>query len=516
MKKIKAIISLTLVCLMLIPMLVSCNKDGAPDGYKLVACDGDKFRLFVPTSWISNTESGITGAYSTVDENANVCTGLIDARGLGIVALAVLLTDEGGGGGLRIGRNAEGVGTHVGDQTLHTAQLRAQINALIQLLGNLHDALGLEIQLTGGLLLHGGGSKGRCGILLSRGALDGIHAEGLSLHGMDDLHGRGLVGQADLALMIAVKTGVEGFSFGMGQSGINGPVLLGHEGTDLVFTIHEDLGGHRLNATGRKTAAHRLPQEGRELVAHDAVEDAAGLLGVHQMHIDGARLLDGGLDHRLGDLVEGNALYLLYGDAESGGQVPGNGLALAIGVGCEEHLVRVLGFLLDLLDDIALSADIDIVGGEIVFNIHAQGALGQITNVTHRSNDLVVRTEIALDGARLGGRLHNDQIRLCHGIYIPFELFSCVKPAGQGDRQAVDLQNGHGGHDLSHRKALAGHVIDGNGMIQGEHLKDAPLGIGQIFQNTLGGVAVGGDRNGRSRLGLIALLWGNGAGLWGH
>ena len=78
MKKIKAIISLTLVCLMLIPMLVSCNKDGAPDGYKLVACDGDKFRLFVPTSWISNTESGITGAYSTVDENANVCVYMVD------------------------------------------------------------------------------------------------------------------------------------------------------------------------------------------------------------------------------------------------------------------------------------------------------------------------------------------------------------------------------------------------------------------------------------------------------
>ena len=78
MKKIKAIICLALVCLMLMPMLVSCNKDGAPDGYKLVACEGDKFRLFVPTSWIENTESGITGAYSTVDENANVCVYMVD------------------------------------------------------------------------------------------------------------------------------------------------------------------------------------------------------------------------------------------------------------------------------------------------------------------------------------------------------------------------------------------------------------------------------------------------------
>ena len=77
-KKIKAIACLTLVLLLLIPSLVACNKDGAPDGYKLVACDGDKYRLYVPTSWIANTDSGITSAYSTVEENATVAVYMID------------------------------------------------------------------------------------------------------------------------------------------------------------------------------------------------------------------------------------------------------------------------------------------------------------------------------------------------------------------------------------------------------------------------------------------------------
>ena len=63
---------------MLVPTLVACNKDGVPDGYQLIVCEGDKFRLYVPTSWISNTESGITGAYSTVDENASVCVYMLD------------------------------------------------------------------------------------------------------------------------------------------------------------------------------------------------------------------------------------------------------------------------------------------------------------------------------------------------------------------------------------------------------------------------------------------------------
>ncbi len=79
-KRLKAIICLSLALVMLIPALVSCNKDDVPDGYKLVACEGDKFRLYVPTAWISNTESGITGAYSTVDENASVCVYLLDAQ----------------------------------------------------------------------------------------------------------------------------------------------------------------------------------------------------------------------------------------------------------------------------------------------------------------------------------------------------------------------------------------------------------------------------------------------------
>ena len=100
--------------------------------------------------------------------------------------------------------------------------------------------------------------------------------------------------------------------------------------------------------------------------------------------------------------------------------MPGDGLALAIGVGGQEDLARVLGLLLDLLDDVALTADIDVVGGEIVLNINPKGALGQVADVTHRGDDLVVRAEIALDGARLGGRLHNDQIGFCHVICIPF------------------------------------------------------------------------------------------------
>lgn len=80
-KILKRTLSLCLAALMLMSLLVACNDEDIPDGYKLVACEGDEFRLLVPTSWISNTESGITGASSSVDENASVRVYLADGKG---------------------------------------------------------------------------------------------------------------------------------------------------------------------------------------------------------------------------------------------------------------------------------------------------------------------------------------------------------------------------------------------------------------------------------------------------
>ena len=79
-KKFKAIICFILIAVMLIPSLASCSTDKAPDGYKLVACDGDKFRLYVPKSWVANTDSGITSAYYSVEENAFVSVSIAEDR----------------------------------------------------------------------------------------------------------------------------------------------------------------------------------------------------------------------------------------------------------------------------------------------------------------------------------------------------------------------------------------------------------------------------------------------------
>ena len=86
---------------------------------------------------------------------------------------------------------------------------------------------------------------------------------------------------------------------------------------------------------------HDLPQHRGDLVAEEAVEDAAGLLGVHQPAVEVAGRLQGGPDGAGGDLVEDQAAHRHPG-LEHLEQVPGDGLALPVLVGGQVELVGLL------------------------------------------------------------------------------------------------------------------------------------------------------------------------------
>ena len=63
--------ALRFLCVCLAAILLICGLSSCaatsevPDGYQYATCGGEYFRLFVPTQWTVNTESGISGAYST-------------------------------------------------------------------------------------------------------------------------------------------------------------------------------------------------------------------------------------------------------------------------------------------------------------------------------------------------------------------------------------------------------------------------------------------------------------------
>ena len=126
-----------------------------------------------------------------------------------------------------------------------------------------------------------------------------------------------------------------------------------------------------------------LPQQGGDLIAHDAVQHPARLLGVHQIHIDGPGVGDGVVDHLLGDLVEGHPVGLVVRDAQHLLQVPGDGLALPVGVGGEEHFLTLLGGFFQLVNDLFLALDGLVVQFKAVLHVHAQLALGQVAHMAH-------------------------------------------------------------------------------------------------------------------------------------
>ncbi len=67
--KITKILAVVLLLVMIISAFSACSEQSdAPDGFQLIACEGDKFRLYVPTQgWAPNTESGTTCALFSTD-----------------------------------------------------------------------------------------------------------------------------------------------------------------------------------------------------------------------------------------------------------------------------------------------------------------------------------------------------------------------------------------------------------------------------------------------------------------
>ncbi len=113
------------------------------------------------------------------------------------------------------------------------------------------------------------------------------------------------------------------------------PVLAGRERRDLALPLHDQAHGDGLDTTRGQAAAHLAGEQRAEGVAHQPVDDAPRLLGVDQMHVDvpgvGERLPDGGL----GDLRERHPALLGERDVGGLGDVPRDGLALAVEVGGE-------------------------------------------------------------------------------------------------------------------------------------------------------------------------------------
>jgi hypothetical protein len=128
----------------------------------------------------------------------------------------------------------------------------------------------------------------------------------------------------------------------LGVRRLERPVGAGGEGEDLALALAEDVQRRRLAAPGRLRAGGPADLL-RAVEADDAVEHAPRPLRVHARRVDRARPRHGGADRRGRDLAELDAHRVALpapADLELPGEVPGDRLPLAVGVGGEEHPVE--------------------------------------------------------------------------------------------------------------------------------------------------------------------------------
>ena len=208
------------------------------------------------------------------------------------------------------------------------------------------------------------------------------------------------------------------------QVGFDFPVFVGDEGSNLSFAFHHQTHRHRLHPAGRESTGDPLPQQRGGLVAHDAIEDAAGLLSIDPVHVDGTWLLKGFANFTLGDGIEDHPLGRVHIVAEGFGQVPRNGFTLTVKVGGKPDGVGGFGFFPKLGDGLLAVAHHLVARLEIVFEVdprhgflHALARFGrQVTDMAHTGLDVKSAqigfqwTQVLLD--RLGFRraFHNHQV----------------------------------------------------------------------------------------------------------
>ena len=103
-------------------------------------------------------------------------------------------------------------------------------------------------------------------------------------------------------------------------------------------------------------------------------------------------MLDSVLDSSAGNLMKFNTTLVLRRNAQNVTKMPADCFALAVRVSCQINFIRFFSQGLELLNQLALAADIDILGFKVVLYVDTEGALRQVTQMSHRSGYRIILT----------------------------------------------------------------------------------------------------------------------------
>ena len=152
------------------------------------------------------------------------------------------------------------------------------------------------------------------------------------------------------------------------ELGFEIPVLAGHERPALAFPQHQKAHSDALDAARRKFGGNFAPEQRRDGVPDQPIQDSPGLLGVHQVQVDGARLAQRLFDRLACDFMKNHATNRLF-RIQHLAQMPADALPLPIFVGGQNQLVGIFERTFELGDQLAFFVRNHIEGGEVVLDI---------------------------------------------------------------------------------------------------------------------------------------------------
>ena len=194
------------------------------------------------------------------------------------------------------------------------------------------------------------------------------------------------------------------------------PVAGLHEGDSLALALDDQADRRALHAARRQATVDAPPQHRRHLVAVQPVEQSAGLGRVDQAVVDAARVVDGMVDGRLGDLVEHHPLHRDL-RLQVLQQVPADGLALAVLVGREIQLAGVFHQHTQVFHHLRAAHRQLVRRLETVVDIDRQTLARQVGDMAHRGAHVERVAQELGDGLGLRGRFDDDEW-FGHGVRI--------------------------------------------------------------------------------------------------
>ena len=324
---------------------------------------------------------------------------------------------RGGDGGLR---HRHAVGADIGEES---RGLAVELDPLVKRLGEAHGLAHAEAELARGLLLEGRGGEGRDGVAPGLVAFEGGDAEDPLADPPGGLPGDG-GGRERRAVerrpVEPAQARREGAAAVRRDAGVDRPVLGRLERLDFGLAGADEAQRHRLHAPRRADAADLAPQQRREVEADQVIERPARLLRAHQVHVDLARVRHR-LAHRVpGDLVERDAPDRPVPErafvTEPGEHLPGDRLALAVGIGGEHQRVGIAQRRRDPAQHRSGAAPCGVDHGEAARGVDRAVLRRQVRHMAPCREDLVAVAEPGADRLRLGRGFDDDDV---HGDVSP-------------------------------------------------------------------------------------------------